>query len=99
MTDQQMADITRVVEAYKAKKVELMEKVKEIEDLHKQGRILLWHKDLRIEELYKDLAATSERKEFVEYAQKANTDDEFEKYFRAAHLKAYFNIFLDPKLH
>jgi hypothetical protein len=97
MTPQQIAEITRVVEAYKQKKFEMMKKVKDLEDFCNQGRIFPWHRDTQIEQLWNDLVATSERKEFVDYAERTNTDVEFEKHFRTAHSLAFLNHPLDPK--
>ncbi len=97
MTQTEIAEIKRVVEAYSRKKSAMMEKVKEIEDLSKQGRISPWHKDIHIGQLWNDLVATPERKEFCEYADKTKTDEEFEKYFRAAFSEAFLNHPLDPQ--
>lgn len=97
MTTQEINEITKVVNDYRDKKFELLDKRLEIEKRHQRGEIIVWQKDYLIEQLYQDLYNTNERKKFAEYAEKTYSDAEFEKYFRAAHLKAFFNINIDPK--
>ena len=97
MTQNQIADIKKVVSDYKVKKSEMLKQKSEIEKLHKEGRIRDYTKDIQIENLWKDLVATPERKKFCEYAQKTETDEDYEKYFRAIFSEVFMGGPLDPK--
>lgn len=97
MTQEEIKEIERVVNDYRNKKFELLDKRLEIEKKHQKGEILVWQKEYLIEQLYRNLYETNESKKFAEFADKTYTDGTFEKYFRAAHLKAFFNIIVDPE--
>lgn len=96
MTAEQIQNIEKVVQDYRKIKNELQEKKREIEKLRDENRINDWIKLARIDNLYEDFAKTPERIEFLEMAKKAEIDDDFERYFRAAHLKSFFGIIVDP---
>ena len=97
MTDKEIKEIYKVVNDYRNKKFALLDKRLEIEKKYQKGVILIWQKEYLIEQLYRELYETEERKRFAEFAEKTYTDREFEKYFRAAHLKAFFNIIVEPE--
>lgn len=97
MNQEEINRIKSVIGNYKFKKNELLKKRDEIESKLRNGEIMPWTRDLWIDNIYKDFEETQERKDFNELAQKATNDDEFEKYFRAAHLLAFFNINIDPE--
>jgi hypothetical protein len=97
MEQEEINKIKDVIGKYKTQRNELIEKRNEVNSKLRNGEITPWTRDLMIDDLYKDFEETQERSDFKDLAQIATEDVEFEKYFRAAHLQAFFNINLNPE--
>lgn len=97
MKQEEINKIKDVIGKYKTKRNELIEERNKVNSRLRNGEIMPWTRDLWIDDLYKEFEATQERNDFKDLAQKASEDVEFEKYFRAAHLNAFFNINLNPE--
>lgn len=97
MKQEEISKIKDVIGKYKTKRNEIIEKRNKVNSKLRNGEIMPWTRDLWIDNLYKDFEETQERNDFKELAQKATEDDEFEKYFRAAHLQEFFNININPE--
>jgi len=97
MKPEETNQIKSVIDKYKSKKNVLLNERNDVELKLRNGEIMTWTRDFLIDNLYKDFYETTERKEYQELAKKATEKDEFEKYFRSAHLLAFFNIEIDPK--
>lgn len=97
MTTTEIQEIDRIMQNYRNKKVELHQKIREIEEQRENEEITEWSKEIQIENLRYDIVDTKERKEYLKIYNRAQEDDEYEKYFRASHIKIYFGFIIDPK--
>jgi hypothetical protein len=94
MTPLEIQNHEKIVQEYRNKKNELQEKKRAIEKLRDE-KINDWQKQAQIDNLYSEIAETEESEKFQKQAARAQTDSDFEKYFRAAHLKYFFGIIVD----
>lgn len=96
MNQEDFQKIKADIKAYKDAKNIVLKRLEGLKQEIREGEKFPWVLDMAKDELYKDLFQSDERKKFNELAKKANTDPEFEKYFRAAHLEIFFGLIVNP---
>lgn len=96
MNQKNFQELKADIKAYKEAKYLVLKKLEDLKQEVREGKKFPWILDMAKDELYKDLFHSDERKKFNEHASYANTNPEFEKFFRAAHLEIFFGIIVNP---
>jgi len=96
MNEEEFKKLKEDIKKYKELKNDVLKKIEEIKQEVRDGKKFPWHVEYISAELYKQLSQSDSRRKFVEYAERAKIDPEFEKFFRAAYFEIFFGFIVDP---
>ena len=97
MKKEEIEEIKIVIDNYRDEKLKFSNAKKELEKRFEEKLINVWQMEMQINDLYVNLFKTKECIRFLELSNRAETDSQFEKYFRAFFFKAFYNLELDPE--